>query len=170
MILGERLKQLREHKYSQEELAELLNVHNNTISKWENGTQEPRMKYVKEMARLLGTTSAYLLGDTDNPTPNFYVEHEFNDDKKTGIEEENFAYWAEMLDKARRVAVRGNLREISFIEVFVKSAYDLLIMGKERTVDIGHITKQSSSVDMSHWNNNNLTGSSVYAGNTVTQA
>ena len=67
MILGERLKQLRGKKYSQEELAELLNVHNNTISKWENGTQEPRAKRLKELAEILGTTSAYLIGETDNP-------------------------------------------------------------------------------------------------------
>ena len=67
MIFGERLKHLREGRYSQEDLAEKLKVHNNTISKWENGTQEPRAKKVAELARVLGTTTAYLLGDTDNP-------------------------------------------------------------------------------------------------------
>ena len=67
MIFGERLKGLREEKkYTQEELAELLNVHNNTISKWENGTQEPRAKRVNEIAKIFGTTSAYLLGETDD--------------------------------------------------------------------------------------------------------
>ena len=67
MVLGERLKKLREEKkYSQEDLAELLNVHNNTVSKWENGTQEPRAKRINEIAKILCTTSAYLLGDTDN--------------------------------------------------------------------------------------------------------
>ena len=67
MILGERLKKLREGKYSQEDIANMLHVHNNTISKWENGIQEPRANRVKELAKILGTTSAYLLGDTDNP-------------------------------------------------------------------------------------------------------
>ena len=67
MTFGERLRQLREGKYSQEELAGELNVNNNTISKWENDTQEPRAKRVAELARILGTTPAYLLGDTDNP-------------------------------------------------------------------------------------------------------
>lgn len=68
MIFGERLKQLRHKKYSQEELADLLNVHNNTISRWENGEQEPRMKVLKKLAEILGTTTAYLVGDTDNPS------------------------------------------------------------------------------------------------------
>ena len=77
MVFGERLRQLREGKYSQEELADILNVNNNTISKWENGTQEPRAKMVSELARILGTTSAHLMGDTDSPeapaqnTPDF---------------------------------------------------------------------------------------------------
>ena len=68
MRFGERLKQLREGKFSQEQLAELLRVHNNTISKWENGLQEPRAKRIAELARILNTTSAYLLGDSDNPS------------------------------------------------------------------------------------------------------
>ena len=68
MLLGERLKQLREGKYSQEDIASMLNVHNNTISKWENGMQEPRAKRIAELAKILGTTTAYLLGDTDNPS------------------------------------------------------------------------------------------------------
>ena len=67
MILGERLKKLREGKYSQEDIADMLHVHNNTISKWENGIQEPRANRVKKLAKILGTTSAYLLGDTDSP-------------------------------------------------------------------------------------------------------
>ena len=68
MLFGERLKQLRHKKYSQEELAALLKVHNNTISRWENGIQEPRMKVLKKIADIFGTTTAYLLGDTDNPS------------------------------------------------------------------------------------------------------
>ena len=68
MAFGERLKGLREGKFSQEQLADLLHVHNNTISKWENGAQEPRTKRVTELARILGTTTAYLLGTSDNPS------------------------------------------------------------------------------------------------------
>ena len=70
MVFGERLKRLREGKYSQEELANKLHVHNVTISKWESGTQEPRSKRVAELAKILGTTTEYLLGDTDDPTMN----------------------------------------------------------------------------------------------------
>ena len=70
MTFGKRLRKLREGKFSQEQLAELLHVHNNTISKWENGTQEPRTKRISELARIFNTTPAYLLGDTDDPSLN----------------------------------------------------------------------------------------------------
>ena len=54
MTLGDKIKRLREEKkYSQEDLADLLNVHSVTISKWENGTQEPRAKRLNELAKIL---------------------------------------------------------------------------------------------------------------------
>ena len=69
MFVGERLKKLREREYSQEDLADILKVSNVTISKWENGSQEPRANRVAELARVLGTTPDYLMGYTDNPAP-----------------------------------------------------------------------------------------------------
>ena len=69
MDFGERLRKLRKGKYSQEELAALLKIHSNTISKWENGEMEPRSARVKQLAEIFHTTSAYLLGETDNPEP-----------------------------------------------------------------------------------------------------
>ena len=66
MIFGERLRKLREGKYTQEELAEKMNVHNITISKWENGVQTPHSSRIAELAQILGTTPGYLLGNTDS--------------------------------------------------------------------------------------------------------
>ncbi len=62
-MFGDRLRRLRlEHNLSQEELASRVGVHLNTVSKWENGVI-PNMKSVLELAKVLGTTSAYLLGE-----------------------------------------------------------------------------------------------------------
>ena len=69
MNFGEKLKKLRKGKYSQEELAALLKIHANTISKWESGAMEPRSKRVRQLAQIFNTTTAYLLGEADEPSP-----------------------------------------------------------------------------------------------------
>lgn len=67
MTLGERIKKLRREKnLSQEKLAEMLDVHLNTVSKWEKGAA-PSAKRLTELAKTLHTTADYLLGDTDDP-------------------------------------------------------------------------------------------------------
>ena len=66
-MFGERLRQLRQKQnLSQEELAERVGVHNNSVSKWENGVI-PNMKRIVALAKILGTTSAYLLGEDTSP-------------------------------------------------------------------------------------------------------
>ena len=68
-MFGERLRQLRQKQnLSQEELADRVGVHNNSVSKWENGVI-PNMKRIVALAKILGTTATYLLGETDDPTP-----------------------------------------------------------------------------------------------------
>ena len=68
-MFGERLRQLRQKQnLSQEELAYRVGVHNNSVSKWENGVI-PNMKRVIALAKILGTTATYLLGETDDPNP-----------------------------------------------------------------------------------------------------
>ena len=69
MKLKDKIKNLRKGKFSQEELAALLKVSYVTISRWENGTMTPTMKYISQLAEALHTTSAYLLGETDDPRP-----------------------------------------------------------------------------------------------------
>lgn len=66
-MFAERLRQLR-HKQnlSQEELADRVGVHANTVSSWENGVI-PKTKRLQALAKILGTTATYLLGETDEP-------------------------------------------------------------------------------------------------------
>ena len=66
-MFGKRLRQLRREKnLTQGALAEKLGVHTNTVSKWEHGAV-PNMEKIMKLAQELGTTSTYLLGDSDDP-------------------------------------------------------------------------------------------------------
>lgn len=67
---GNRLKQLRlELGYTQESLAEMLEIGNRQIWRYENGETEPDGETVAKIARILNVSADYLLGLTDDPTP-----------------------------------------------------------------------------------------------------
>lgn len=63
MKFSENLRRLRKERgYSQEYLAEQLNVTCQTISKWENATAMPDLKKITETAELFGVSMDELLG------------------------------------------------------------------------------------------------------------
>lgn len=64
MELCERLRQLRQSaKYSQEQLAEMLQVSRQAISKWESGQATPEIFNIIKLAKIYGvSTDAILLG------------------------------------------------------------------------------------------------------------
>ena len=58
-----RVKELRkEHKISQQKLADILNVHQTAISQWETGRTSPDISIATEMAKLFNVSLEYLLG------------------------------------------------------------------------------------------------------------
>lgn len=121
---------------SGKDIADALNTTKVTVSRWETGKSEPDDKTKFELAKLLKTSVAYLMGETDNPDPDFSTalgNIVYEEDRKKQeikqkndiLEDESYAYWGGMLDKARRAATRGNEKEISLIKMFLKSAYEM---------------------------------------------
>lgn len=70
---GQRLHDLRENKgYSMQDLADKIGVHKGTIFKWEHGQtplKRAASESLKKLAVALGTSSDYLEGRTDDPSP-----------------------------------------------------------------------------------------------------
>lgn len=65
-----RLRDLRrENNLTSRDLAKLLNVSQPTITRCENGLQEPSKKNVKKLASYFNVSSDYLLGLTDEREP-----------------------------------------------------------------------------------------------------
>ena len=63
MTLGQKLKELRSLKgLTQKELADKLHVSFQTVSKWENGENEPDIATLKELATLFNCSVDYLIG------------------------------------------------------------------------------------------------------------
>ena len=68
MSIAEKIKLLREkERYTQKALAKAIGVQSNTIWRWETGKAVPDTENARKLALTLGTSSSYLLGETDNP-------------------------------------------------------------------------------------------------------
>lgn len=64
MTFGEKIRKLRtEAGITQKELADKLNVTYQTVSKWENDTNEPDFSTLKELVKILNCTIEYLFDD-----------------------------------------------------------------------------------------------------------
>lgn len=65
-IIGERLREIRRKLgITQGELASLVGVSETTVWNWENGRREPRSSEINKLAKVLGVSIAYLMGETD---------------------------------------------------------------------------------------------------------
>lgn len=68
MILAEKILTLRKKNgWSQEELAEKMNVSRQSISKWESAASIPDINKILELSRLFGVSTDYLLKDDMEP-------------------------------------------------------------------------------------------------------
>lgn len=64
-ILAKRIKSIRiDANLSQEELAARLGVGQKTVSRWESGRGEPRLRQLKALAAIARTTVDELLADS----------------------------------------------------------------------------------------------------------
>ena len=70
MILAEKIMELRKKNgWSQEELAERLNVSRQSVSKWESAQSIPDLNKILLMSELFGVTTDYLLKDNAEEQP-----------------------------------------------------------------------------------------------------
>lgn len=71
MILGDKITELRKRNgWSQEELAEKLNLSRQSVSKWENGTSIPDLDRILKLSELFDVSTDYLLReDLEEPAP-----------------------------------------------------------------------------------------------------
>ncbi len=64
-----RLKDLREdNDLKQKQLAEYLNIKQNTYSQYENGKREIPLEMLWKLADFYNTSVDYIIGRTENPT------------------------------------------------------------------------------------------------------
>lgn len=115
MKMGEKIRALRKGKYTQEELAERLGMHINTIVRWERGDRMPTADKLKALADVLGTTPSELLS-SDDPQPSAQNESALSMSPQT--------YTQEQLNKGMLVYTLSNGERIELPPIQV--SYDFL--------------------------------------------
>ena len=128
MGVGARIKEQRRRiNMTQETLAELVDVHANTIRKWEKEISYPNAKEMEDIAAALKTSTTYLYEGV-------YTASEYPDMKDTPpkiqrlkqqTEYQSMAYWGNVSDNIRKLIEDGNFDEISII-------YPILVSGCEK--------------------------------------
>ena len=93
----ERVKKLRQEKgISQIELANAIEVTNDTISLWERGLRRPENKQLKKLSEFFDVSIAYLTG-------NSYNRHAEDDFELEAVWLENVDFLEDMFEKATRL-------------------------------------------------------------------
>jgi transcriptional regulator with XRE-family HTH domain len=65
--IAEQIKKLRtDRRLTQSELAKKLKVSRSAVNAWEQGTNNPALSYVAEIADIFGVSLDYLVGGGDN--------------------------------------------------------------------------------------------------------
>jgi len=125
MILAEKIMQLRKKNgWSQEELAEKLNVSRQSVSKWESAQSIPDLNKILLMSELFGVSTDYLLKDNivDEPTEPIIEEKTIDSTERfVSMEEANRFLDAKELT-APRVALGTSLCILSPIPLIFLGA------------------------------------------------
>lgn len=88
MTLGEKIYALRsDHKMSQGDLADKLNVSRQSISKWETGQSIPEMDKISAMSDLFGVSTDYLI--KEDATQRTIMLEAINVNQKVFIQDAN---------------------------------------------------------------------------------
>ncbi|MGQ8924456.1 helix-turn-helix domain-containing protein [Streptococcus oralis] len=110
-----RLKELRqEKKLSQKEIADLLEVSEKTISRWENGENAIKSDKAQQLADYFKVGVGYLLGDDERRTTYLSSTIEkYSDNMESPVDFAGYGLLALTRGEKVRDAVIENLREIT---------------------------------------------------------
>ncbi|MBO4837817.1 MAG: helix-turn-helix transcriptional regulator [Lachnospiraceae bacterium] len=105
MILADKIIELRKKNgWSQEELADLLDVSRQSVSKWESAQSVPDMNRILKLSEVFGVSTDYLLKD-DMTAPEYVSVPEADTDLRTVSMEEAQAFLAVKEKNARQVSL-----------------------------------------------------------------
>lgn len=94
---------LKKQGKKQSYIEEKLGSYRGKVTEWKNGKSSPTNEEIKVIAELLDTTEAYLLGETDDPSP-----RKLSPEEEIVLDELQFALYTatnKLTDKQKRILV-----------------------------------------------------------------
>lgn len=141
MILAEKIMSLRKQNgWSQEELAEQMDVSRQSVSKWESSASIPDIEKILKMSELFGVSTDYLLKDEEAEvvTPTYEENYTQDQNVRTISLEEATEY----MDTIKAVA-----KKIAFaVSICILSPVVLLLMGGMSEDPAFHITENMAAL------------------------
>ena len=135
MILAEKIARLRKRNgWSQEELAEKINVSRQAVSKWESAQTVPDLEKILTLGNLFGVTTDYLLKDE-------LESEEFTSGEDSAIRRLTLAEANEYLALRKKASVR--MAAATFL--CIVSVIPLLILGALAEIPAYGISKNTAS-------------------------
>lgn len=132
MILAEKIMQLRKKNgWSQEELAEQINVSRQSVSKWESGASIPDLNKILMLSQIFGVSTDYLLKDEMEEDGEEFPEEMFEKsvsdtkepERKVSLEEA-VSYMDASKVAAKRIASGTAMCILSPIALLILGAYE----------------------------------------------
>ena len=131
MLKENLIKCRRMNGWTQQDLAEKSGFSRSSIINWETGKRAPRSIDIEKLANILGTSTAYLMGEINvsnnkhSDAINNLALPEYTHLNK--LPDNFFSYWGGILDEVKKVIKRNDLEEINLIMTFFKPAYEMLV-------------------------------------------
>lgn len=128
--IGKRIFHLRKSlNLTQKELAKKAGITEATLSRYENNRRKPKAEVVKKIAEVLGCTTDYLLGQSDNKVSNI------NSDKKGNFQSKK------MEEKITKILIDKGL--VAKSEHVPQKVFDnVLKYGLEASIEIFKLEKK----------------------------
>ncbi len=116
MTLGQKIKEIRKRfGLSQEELAAIINVSRQAITKWENDGGLPDVSNLQELSKVFGVTVDYLLND-GNQLPALSMKKELDKEKYKNKATMHMAVLKEYYSEPYEVYILTREKKLNFIE------------------------------------------------------
>ncbi|MEH7287397.1 helix-turn-helix domain-containing protein [Priestia megaterium] len=108
MFVGTNLTNIRIlHGYTRKQLADMLQITEQSVWQYENGYMSPKMEIVNELKKIFRVKSKY-----------FYSEDFLDRNGKSNIQQDHIAYRAEVINSAQKT--QSEAKNIEFISSFLK--------------------------------------------------